>query len=139
MVKNYFKIAWRNVQRNKLYSAINILGLATGMAVALLIGLWVWDEITFNSYHQNHSSLAQVMVTQTIRNESGTEESMAIPVGDPLRRNYPNDIKYTSYTSWQDHHIIAAGEKKLPDAGRCVQPDFPEMFTLKILQLVAMH
>ncbi|MEO6673802.1 MAG: ABC transporter permease [Ginsengibacter sp.] len=134
MLKNYFKIAWRNLQKNKLYSAINILGLATGMAVALLIGLWIWDEVTFNSYHQNHTRLAQVMVTQTMRNESGTDESMSIPVGDALRKNYPNDIKYSSYTSWGDDHVISAGEKKLPGLGRWVQQDFPEMFTLKILQ-----
>src|SRR5436190_1638659 len=123
MLKNYFKIAWRNLQKNKLYSAINILGLAIGMAVALLIGLWLWDEITFNSYHQNHTRLAQVMTTQIMRNESGTEESMSIPVGDALRKNYPNDIKYTSYASWGDDHIIAAGEKKLPGSGRWVQKD----------------
>jgi ABC-type antimicrobial peptide transport system permease subunit len=134
MLKNYFKIAWRNLQKSKLYSAINILGLATGMAVALLISLWMRDEITFNTYHQDHSRLAQVMVTQTMRNESGTNESMAIPVGDALRKNYPNDIKYSSYTSWGDDHIIAVGEKKLPSSGRWVQQDFPEMFTLKILE-----
>jgi hypothetical protein len=46
MLKNYFKIAWRNLQKSKVYSAINIIGLATGMAVALLIGLWIWDEIS---------------------------------------------------------------------------------------------
>lgn len=134
MLKSYFTIAWRNLQKNRLYSAINILGLATGMAVAFLIGLWIWDEITFNSYHQNHSRLAQVMVTQTVKNESGTSESMSIPVGDALRKNYPDDIKYASYTSWPDDHIIAAGEKRLPGSGRWVQQDFPGMFTLTMLE-----
>ncbi len=47
MLKNYFKIAWRNLFKNKLYSGINILGLAAGMAVAILIALWIWDEVTF--------------------------------------------------------------------------------------------
>ena len=48
MIKNYFKIAWRNLIKNKGYSAINIGGLAVGMAVAMLIGLWVYDELTFD-------------------------------------------------------------------------------------------
>ena len=48
MIKNYFKIAWRNLLKSKAYSAINILGLATGMAVAMLIGLWIWDELSFD-------------------------------------------------------------------------------------------
>ena len=62
MFRNYFKIAWRNLLRSKGYSSINIIGLATGMAVAILIGLWIWDEVSFNSYFRNHNSLAQVMV-----------------------------------------------------------------------------
>ena len=53
MFRNYFKIAWRNLVRNKVYSAINIGGLAVGMAVAMLIGLWLRDELSFNKYHQN--------------------------------------------------------------------------------------
>jgi putative ABC transport system permease protein len=48
MIKSYILIAWRNVQKSKIYSAINIIGLSTGMAVALLIGLWIWDEVSFD-------------------------------------------------------------------------------------------
>ena len=44
MLKNYFKTAWRNISRNKIFSALNILGLAIGMGVALLIGLWINDQ-----------------------------------------------------------------------------------------------
>ena len=54
MYKNYLKIAWRNLTRNKGYSAINIGGLALGMAVVIMIGLWVLDEFTFNTTHKNH-------------------------------------------------------------------------------------
>jgi putative ABC transport system permease protein len=65
MIKTYIKIAFRNLMRNWAYSFINISGLATGMAVALLIGLWIWDELSFNAYFQNHQRLAQVMLNQT--------------------------------------------------------------------------
>jgi len=60
MIKNYFKIAWRNLIRNKGYSAINIGGLAVGMAVAILIGLWIYDELSFNKYHKNYDSIGLV-------------------------------------------------------------------------------
>ena len=63
MIKNYFKIAWRNLIKSKGYSSINIIGLATGMAVALLIGLWIWDEISYNKYFPQHAKLAQLMTT----------------------------------------------------------------------------
>jgi putative ABC transport system permease protein len=63
MFKNYFKIAWRNLVKSKIYSIINILGLAAGMAVAILIALWIWDEVTYDRYHSNHDQLAQLMTT----------------------------------------------------------------------------
>ncbi len=73
MIKNYLKIAWRNLVKNKGYSAINIIGLATGMAVGMLIGFWIYDEVTFDTYHTNHKELAQVMTTQTFNGETGSE------------------------------------------------------------------
>ena len=61
MYKSYFKIGWRNLLKNKGYSFINIGGLALDMTVAMLIGLWMHDELTFDSYHPNHDRIAQVM------------------------------------------------------------------------------
>jgi len=63
MFTNYLKIAWRNLLKSKFYSVINILGLAAGMAVAMLIAFWIWDEVTYDRYHTNHETLAQVMTT----------------------------------------------------------------------------
>lgn len=63
MFKNYLKIAWRNLIKSKVYSVINVLGLAAGMTVAMLIGLWIWDEVTFDQSFANHKQLAQIMTT----------------------------------------------------------------------------
>jgi len=57
MIKNFLKIAWRNLVKNKAYSIINITGLAAGMAVALIIGMWIWDELSFDSYLKNTTGL----------------------------------------------------------------------------------
>ena len=61
MFRSYFKIGWRNLFKEKGYSFINIGGLAAGMAVAVLIGLWIYDELSFNKYHKNYDSIARVM------------------------------------------------------------------------------
>ena len=61
MYKSYIKIGWRNLLRNKGYSAINIGGLALGLAVAMIIGLWVYDELSFNTHFKNYDRIAQVM------------------------------------------------------------------------------
>ncbi|WP_310587643.1 hypothetical protein [Fibrella rubiginis] len=60
MLRNYVKIAWRNLVKNKAFSFINIAGLSVGLAVAMLIGLWVWDELSFNKYHENYNRIVQV-------------------------------------------------------------------------------
>ena len=61
MLKNYFQIAWRNLSRNKGFTIINILGLALGMAVVILIGLWIKDEVSYNKSLKNYDRITQVM------------------------------------------------------------------------------
>src|SRR4030095_3649900 len=134
MIKNYFKIAWRNLQKSKIYSFINIIGLATGIAVVLLIGLWIWDEVSFNYYFRNHNRLAQVMVTQTFKGESETHGTLAIPLGSALKTKYSDDLKHVSFVSWNSDHVLLAGDKKLSGSGIMVQPGFPEMFSLTMLE-----
>src|ERR1700761_9330493 len=133
MLKNYFKIAWRNVLKSKVYSSINVLGLACGMAVAMLIGFWMFDELTFDHYHANHKNIAQVMITQTFNNETGTGQAMAIPLGWELRNKYASDFKYVTLTSWNFGFVVGAGEKKLSKSGMWVQPEFPVMMGLEKL------
>ena len=133
MFKNYIKIAWRNLVKAKVYSAINILGLSIGMAVALLIALWIWDELTFDQYHKNHKQLAQVLGTQTVNGESGTYTSVAMPLGNELRTLFGADFKYVSMGSWNFRHTLAVGDKKISQEGMWVEPVFPAMMSLKIL------
>ena len=133
MLKNYFKIAWRNLLKSKIYSSINVLGLACGMAVAMLIGFWMYDELTYDHYHANHKKIAQVMITQTFNNETGTGQAMAIPLGVELRNKYGSDFKYVTLTSWNFGFIVGAGEKKLSKSGMWVQPEFPVMMGLEKL------
>ena len=65
MIKNNFKIAWRNLVKNKVYSFINVGGLAVGMSVAMLIGLWLFDELSFDKATPNYDRIVQVMQHQT--------------------------------------------------------------------------
>jgi putative ABC transport system permease protein len=132
MLSNYLKIAWRNLQKGKAYSVINIAGLATGMAVALLIGLWIWDEVSFDSYFKNRNSLGQVMVTQSHKGEWYTGKSNGIPVAQALRTQYADDIKKVALTSYLGDHLINFGDKKISRKGLWSQHDLPEMLTLQM-------
>jgi len=134
MFKNYFKIAFRNLKKNKVYSFINIAGLAIGMAVALLIGLWIWDEISFDHYHQNHATLEQVWDTQTWNGETGTGPGIDIPLANELHNNFSNDFKQMALASAiEDGHILATDDKKIINSGMWAQPELPGMLTLKML------
>ena len=134
MIKNYFKIAWRNLLKSKWYSSINVIGLATGMAVALLIGLWIWDELSFDKYHRNYDKIAQLMTTQTFNDETGTGSAVSMAMGIELRTKHTSDFKYVTLASWNFEHIVAVGDKKLSHRGMWTQPEFPLLLSLKILK-----
>lgn len=132
MIKAYFKIAWRNLVKNIGYSTINIAGLAVGMAVALLIGLWIYDEISFDSYHKNHSRVGQVFVSQAFNNKYETDASIVVPLGNALRTGFANDFKRVALSSWNAPHILAVGEKKISRSGMWAEGDLPAILSLNI-------
>ncbi len=133
MLRNYVKIAFRNLLRNKVFSVINIFGLALGMTVAMLIGLWMHDELAYDTYHANYDRLGQVWTTWWNETEPGSGNAIAIPLGQELRTKYAVDFKKTALISWNFGHILAVGDKKISKQGLWAQPDLPEMLTLKML------
>ncbi len=135
MFKNYFKIGWRNLWKNKGYSSITILGLAAGMAVAMLIGLWIWDELTYDHYHKKHDQLAQIMTT-FVRNggELNTGPGVASPLGNELRTKYGSDFKNVCMASRNQSRVLTLGDKKITAQGMWVESNFPSMLTLKMLK-----
>lgn len=96
MIKSYFKIAFRNLFNNKVSSFINIFGLSIGMAVAILIGLWIWDELSYNKYHQHYDRIAEVWQNSSSKQGNWTFEGTPIPLATELRNSYPEDFKYVS-------------------------------------------
>jgi putative ABC transport system permease protein len=133
MIKNYFKIAWRSLSTSRLVSFINIAGLAVGMAVAMLIGLWVWDEASFDRQSENYGRIAQVMENQYINGVYGTQKQIPIPVGEGLRTKFGSNFKRVVLSSLTGDHILAVGDKKLTTTGNFIQPEGPEMLTLPML------
>lgn len=133
MLKNYIKIAWRSLTRNRFSSLINIGGLSLGMAVALLIGIWVYDEFTFDHYHQKHDRLVQVIQHQTVNGELITGRSVPIPLGYQLRKDFQQDFKHVVLVRPGDYSL-SAGEQKLSTLGMYMQPEGPDMLTLRMLQ-----
>jgi ABC-type antimicrobial peptide transport system permease subunit len=133
MIKNYLKVAWRNLTRNKASSFINIGGLAVGMAVAMLIGLWIWDELSFDKYHQNYDRIAQVMQSETSGGTISTQAAISLPLDAELHKSYGRDFKHIVLSSWNDKHVLNLGAKNISSQGSFMGAEAPEMFTLKML------
>jgi len=134
MIKNYFKIAWRNLVKNKALSFINIGGLSVGMAVAMLISLWIWDELSFNTYHDNYSRIAQVMLNQDRNGNINAEYGLPAGLGAELRKSYGNDFKYIVMSSFPSRHILAAGGKNVSSSGNFMEADAPKLYSLKMIE-----
>ena len=132
MIKNYFKIAWRNLIKSKGYSAINIGGLAVGMAVAMMIGLWVYDELSFDKYHKNYDRIAQVMQHANFNGKIETQVANPALMGPEIRAKYGSDFKYVVQSSWTGGHLLTIGDKNFTKTGIFFEPDAPEMLTLKM-------
>jgi len=136
MIRNYFKTAWRNLVKNKGYSAINIGGLAVGMAVAILIGLWMYDELSFNKYHKNYDSIAQVWAGGTDP-ETGViagSEALQFPMGATLISNYKRYFKHVLMAWWVGDYTLSLSDKKFNRKGEFIEAGAPEMFSLNMLQ-----
>lgn len=136
MIKSYFKIGWRNLLKNKGYSFINIGGLTLGMSVAILIGLWIGDELSFNSYHKNYDTVAQLARRESANGSvyiADNNNHFPIPLADELRTTYSNLFHQVALASSNGEHLISFEEKKFSRMGMYVEPQFTEIFTLKLI------
>ncbi|MBT1704768.1 ABC transporter permease [Fulvivirgaceae bacterium PWU20] len=133
MFKSYFKIGWRNILKNKGYSVINIGGLAAGMTVALLIALWVNDELSYNKNFENYDRIAQVMQHQTVNGEKGTQNSIPLPLGNELQKSYSNDFSYVVLSSWTGDHVLSTPDISISKSGNFMDIDAPKLFSLKMI------
>ncbi|HEY9005789.1 MAG TPA: FtsX-like permease family protein [Ohtaekwangia sp.] len=134
MFRNYFKVSFRNLVSNKGYSFINIGGLAAGMAVAMLIGLWIYDELTYDQYFENYDRVVRVMQHQTFNGIKGSGSAVPLPLEAALRDEYGSDFKYIALARWPDQHILTRGDVKISKEGNFFQGDYPEILSLKMIK-----
>lgn len=134
MLSNYFKIAFRSLRKNKGYTFINIAGLATGMAVAMLIGLWIWDEVTFNRYHKNYDRLAQVWQHNIYNGVKQSQVANPYVMAEEIRNNFGGDFKYVLQSTWNFGRILAIGEKKFNKTGMYWEPEVIDMLSINLLK-----
>ncbi|HVT86291.1 MAG TPA: ABC transporter permease [Chitinophagaceae bacterium] len=135
MLKNYFKTAWRSLIAGKSFSVIKIGGLAIGMACAILILLWLQNEICFDKFHKNKNDLYEVYaLTNNKDGHPGAVNATSEPLGPALKQNYPEIDAFTRV--WNlDNWLLSANKKSIiSPKGFMVDSSFLEMFSFPLLE-----
>lgn len=134
MIKSYFVVAWRNLIKNRIYSIINIGGLAVGMSVAILISLWLQDELSYDRHHPHYNRIAQVMQHQTFNGEIGTQEANPAQMAEEIRNVYGSDFTYVLQASWNFDHTLTYEDKMFYKSGSYFEPEVTEMLSLEMVR-----
>lgn len=129
---SYFKIAWRNLHRSKVFSIINITGLAVGMAGAILILLWIFNELSFDQFHPNKDRLYHVLNNSRVNGKIVTWGSTPMVMANVLKTY--SEVEAITRANWVGAFTLKTGEKKLQSGGFLVDPDFLTMFHFPLLQ-----
>ena len=134
MIKHQFVISYRTLLRNKSNSFLNIGGLALGMTVAILTGLWLHDELTYNQYHKNYEQIGKVLRNERWGAEIETNSSMVTGLGTLLAEEYGHLFEHVGMVRQRlENRVISNGQKKFTQEGYFVQPTIPKMLTLDML------
>ncbi|MEP7237018.1 MAG: ABC transporter permease [Ferruginibacter sp.] len=135
MLKNYFKIAWRNLFKNKFYTLINISGLTAGLTIGILILLWVQDESSFDSFHKQSSSIYR------LENRVGTGESIQIwestaaPIGVLAKKELPEIRDVVRLTNNNRYNLFKYGDKVFNEEHTAfADPSVFSMFDFKLVK-----
>lgn len=134
MLRNHLKIALRSLRKDVSTSTINIVGLSVGMCVSLLIGLWVWDEVSYDKFNEHHEQLYQIMLNDHMGDGSiNTFSAVPLPLIDVLRSSVP-EVKYAAVQDWGWEHGLLVGDHRFSRHGLQVSDDFLRMFTFPLIK-----
>jgi putative ABC transport system permease protein len=134
MIKNYFKIAWRNIRKNKLFSFINILGLSLGIGTCFIIMLYVQDELSFDRFNKNADNIARVVFHANLNGGKIDESVTMPPVAATMKKDFPEVQDATRILSFGTPKISYNNTIFKDDGFALVDPNFFSIFTLPMIE-----
>lgn len=132
MFKNYLKIAWRNLLRNKGFSALNIVGLSIGLAVTTLILVWINFELSYDQFHVNKDNIYEVNNQYMVEGEIWTWNSTPKIMGPTIKNDYP-EVEHAVRVDNIDV-LFSKDDKRIKASGGIVDADFLDMFSFPLLE-----
>lgn len=133
MFRNYIKIAWRNLLRNRSFSVLNIVGLSIGLAVTALILIWINFEMGFDRFHEKTDRIYQVNNQYPVEGEIWTWNSTPKIMASVIEKDYP-EVEGVSRYFYETPFLFSKGEKRIKSTGTIVDSDFLKMFSFPLVQ-----
>lgn len=133
MLRNFFKVAYRNLVRNKSFSLINITGLAIGMAATILILLWIQSEVSYDQFHANKNRIYEVWNRVPFNDQLTAWNAASAPLGPVLEKDLP-EVDRVVRVMYDNSLQLSVGDKKLMKTGNVVDTGFLQMFTFPMLE-----
>lgn len=133
MFKINFILSWRNLLKNSGFSLINIGGLTLSMTVALLIGLWVQDEWSYDKFHKNYDEIYQVIANRDFGDFIFTDRNMVFPYARTISEEIP-EVKHAVWINQYNTALLTRGETALQQSGMAVGGPFFDLFSWPFLQ-----
>ncbi|OKS87563.1 ABC transporter permease [Mucilaginibacter polytrichastri] len=135
MIKNYLKIAWRNLKKDKQFTLLNVLGLSAGLACTLLIYLWVHDELRYDQFFDKDDQVYQVLEHRKSSSQQLTDESSGM-MSEVLKLQN-SEVEYAAAVApsdWFQKFTLTSGDKNIKAAGQYTGKDYFNIFSFKMLQ-----
>jgi putative ABC transport system permease protein len=133
MIKNYLKTAWRNLLKNKFYSVINIVGLTAGLAIGILILLWVQDELSFDSFHKNADNIYRMELFGGTGASRQIWQTAVYPMGALAKQQLP-EVNDMVRISWGNFSLFKYQDKVFGDERTVyADPSFFSMFDFHLI------
>ncbi len=133
MFKSYIKVAWRNLWRSKGFSAINIIGLAIGMASAIIILLWIQNEVSFDRFHEKGNRIYAVWNRTKLDGKVSSFINTPKPMARTLEKDLP-EVEQAARVNWSGSPIFSIGDKKLSIRGNMVDSNFLQVFSFPLIE-----
>ncbi len=133
MLKNYFKMAWRSLLKNKVSSFINIAGLAVGLAAGIIITLVVLDEFSFDKFHAHLHDTYLLLKNQKLENGVHTGSSTAGPMAAAMRTGMP-EVKFAARYADAGNQLVRVGDKSLYESTTYTEPDFFNIMSFRAVE-----
>ena len=132
MVKNYFKIAWRNLRKDKVFTGLNLFGLSVAFGVAILLSTYALFELSFDQFHEKANNIYRVYSTDQDSKGAQASTTLPIPFAGALKEEVPGVEHITRYIG--ANNVVMVGDKELRMGTTFVDPDFLSMFSFPVIK-----